>query len=54
MGVVIGLGVGVGLVLVWLGLTSPQPERPAEERTGRTRDLLDRAGLAGTSAAGVR
>ncbi len=53
MGAVIGLGVGVGLVLVWLGLTSPQPERPAEERTGRTRDLLDRAGLAGTSVAGV-
>ena len=53
MGAVIGLGVGVGLVLVWLGLTSPQPERPAEERTGRTRDLLDRAGLAGTAVAGV-
>jgi tight adherence protein B len=53
VGAVIGLGVGVGLVLVWLGLTSPQPERSMEQRTGRTRDLLDRAGLAGTSVAGV-
>jgi tight adherence protein B len=53
VGAVIGLGVGVGLVLVWLGLTSPQPERSVEQRTGRTRDLLDRAGLAGTSVAGV-
>jgi tight adherence protein B len=44
----------VGLVLVWLALTSPpgeQVETPG--RVGRVRDLLDRAGLSGTSVAGV-
>jgi tight adherence protein B len=53
MGAVLGLGVGVGLVLVWLALTSPQPHLPETERVGRTRDLLDRAGLAGTTVAGI-
>ncbi len=53
MGAALGLGVGVGLVLVWLALTSPQPTAPPVDRVGRTRDLLDRAGLAGVSVAGV-
>lgn len=48
MGLALGLGVGVGLLLVWLALTAPeaQPEPP---RRGRVRELLDRAGLSGTS-----
>ena len=53
MGTALGLGVGVGLVLVWLALSSPQPFEPDRGRRGRTRDLLDRAGLAGVSVAGV-
>ncbi len=53
MGVAVGLGVGVGLVLVWLSLTSPPPPLPEARPVGRTRDLLDRAGLAGASVAGV-
>jgi tight adherence protein B len=53
MGAALGLGVGVGLVLVWLALTSPRETAPADDRVGRTRDLLDRAGLAGVSVAGV-
>jgi tight adherence protein B len=54
MGTAIGLGMGVGLVLVWLALTSPMPVRTgAAARSGRTREMLDRAGLAGTSVAGV-
>lgn len=53
MGAVLGLGVGLGLVLMWLALTSPQPERAVDPRPGRIRELLDRAGLAGTSTTGV-
>jgi tight adherence protein B len=53
MGAAIGLGVGVGLVLIWLALTSPQPFETDRGRRNRTRDLLDRAGLAGVSVAGV-
>ena len=53
MGAALGLGVGVGLVLVWLALTSPQPLANEGGRRSRTRDLLDRAGLAGVSVAGV-
>ena len=52
MGAVLGLGAGVGLVLVWLALTSP-PVPVAPRRPGRTRELLDRAGLPGTTAGGV-
>ncbi len=52
MGAVLGLGIGVGVVLVWLALASTQPVR-APAGPGRTRDLLDRAGLAGVSVAGV-
>jgi tight adherence protein B len=51
MGTALGLGTGVGLVLIWLALTSAQPLEVA--RRSRTRDLLDRAGLAGVAVAGV-
>ena len=54
MGTVLGLGVGMGLVLVWLALTGPPREHvETSGRTGRVRDLLDRAGLSGTSVGGV-
>jgi tight adherence protein B len=55
MGALLGMGTGIGLVLIWLAITSPRPTAPAAVtvRTRRTRDLLDRAGLAGTSVAGV-
>jgi tight adherence protein B len=53
MGAALGLGVGVGLVLIWLALTSPQPFESDRPRRSHTRDLLDRAGLAGVSVAGV-
>jgi tight adherence protein B len=52
MGVVLGLGVGVGLVLVWLALTSP-PVPVVPRPPGRTRELLDRAGLPGTTVGSV-
>ena len=48
----LGLGLGVTLVLVWLSSTSSRPVVAATARTGRTRDLLDRAGLAGTTVGG--
>jgi tight adherence protein B len=53
MGLVVGLGVGVGLLLVWLALTGP--DRPGGDggRTGRVRSLLDRAGMTGTTPAGL-
>lgn len=52
MGAVVGLGVGVGLVLVWLSFVSPRPvKRP--DRPSRAREALDRAGLSGTSVAGL-
>jgi tight adherence protein B len=53
MGAALGLGVGVGLLLVWLALTSPPAPVRESTRVGRTRLLLDRAGLAGTTVAGV-
>jgi tight adherence protein B len=53
MGAVLGLGVGVGLVLVWLALTSPSVPVVARP-PGRTRELLDRAGLPGTTVGSVR
>lgn len=52
MGAVVGLGVGVGLVLIWLSFVSPRPvKRP--DRPSRAREALDRAGLSGTSVAGL-
>jgi tight adherence protein B len=53
MGTVLGLGVGVGLVLVWLALTSPRPVTTTARTPGRTRELLDRAGLPATTVGGV-
>jgi tight adherence protein B len=53
MGVVLGLGTGVGLLLVYLALAFPRAEQPETRRPGRLRTLLGRAGLAGTSPAGV-
>ena len=49
----LGLGFGVGLVLVWLSLVAPRRVVAGPERVGRTRALLDRAGLAGTTVGGV-
>ena len=53
MGAVLGLGVGVGLVLVWLAFTTPRPVVSKADRPGHLRETLDRAGLAGTTVAGV-
>jgi tight adherence protein B len=52
MGLAVGLGTGIGLLLVWLAVTSP-PREPTAPRRGRVRELLDRAGLAGTSPGGL-
>ncbi len=54
-GLVLGLGVGVGLVLIWLALATPRPVPGVTPQApdGRTRRMLDRAGLAGTSVGGV-
>jgi tight adherence protein B len=49
MGVVVGAMAGVGLLLVWLAVSSPAAPRRPSRRQGRTRDLLDRAGLAAVS-----
>lgn len=53
MGALLGLGLGIGLVLVWLSFTSPRPVSVSPRRVGRTRELLDRAGLPGTTVVGV-
>src|SRR3954464_9018264 len=53
MGAALGLGVGVGLVLVWLSFATPLTSGAPTSRASRTRDLLDRAGLAGITVAGV-
>jgi tight adherence protein B len=53
VGAALGLGTGVGLVLVWLGLTSPRQAAAASPAPGRTRGLLDRAGLPGTTVGSV-
>lgn len=52
MGALVGLGAGLGLLLVWVAFTVPRASaRPA--RRGRLADLLDRAGLSGTSPRSV-
>jgi len=52
VGALVGLGAGVGLLLVWVVFTVPRAAaRPT--RRGRIADLLERAGLGGTSPRGV-
>lgn len=52
MGVVLGLGLGVGLVLVYAAFVTPRPAlRPRS--SGSLEQLLRRAGVSGTSPAGV-
>lgn len=53
MGAVVGLGVGVGLLLIWLACASPHVAPSPRPRIGRIQDLLNRAGLSGTSPTGV-
>lgn len=54
MGTVVGLGGGVGLLLVWLAWTAPpRGAGTGPARPGRTRLLLDRAGLPSTSPSSV-
>ena len=53
MGAVVGLGIGVGLVLIWLSFTSPRRVVERRHRIGRTREVLDRAGLVGTTVVGL-
>jgi tight adherence protein B len=53
MGALAGLSLGTGLVLIWLALVSPRSTVTRPERAGRTRELLDRAGLSATSVAGL-
>jgi tight adherence protein B len=53
MGLPLGLGFGVGLVLLWSAFTTPPPVLAGIARPGRTRDLLDRAGLPGTTVGSV-
>lgn len=49
MGFVLGLGVGVGLLLILVALTSPLRPAPRPRGAGRLQDLLQRAGMQGTS-----
>ena len=51
MGALVGLGVGVGLLLVWSAFFVPVPPR-RPDRSGRTADLLARAGLGEVSIGG--
>ena len=51
MGALLGLGVGVGLVLVASAFVLPRPQRPVAEPV--LRGLLARAGISGTSPAGL-
>jgi tight adherence protein B len=51
MGALVGLGVGVGLLLIWSAYFVPRQPR-SERRTGRTAELLARAGLGEVSITG--
>ena len=44
MGALVGLGVGVGLMLIWSAFFLPRTARTGTSTTGRTADLLARAG----------
>jgi tight adherence protein B len=52
MGALVGLVAGLGLLLIWLAWSSPTERTAPRTRDARLRDLLDRAGLVGTSVAG--
>jgi tight adherence protein B len=52
VGALVGLGAGVGLLLVWAAFTVP-PAAARPTRRGRIVELLERAGLGGTSPRGV-
>jgi tight adherence protein B len=52
MGALVGLVAGLGLLLIWLALTSSAERSAHPSRDPRLRELLDRAGLVGTSVAG--
>jgi tight adherence protein B len=53
MGAAVGLGVGIGLMLIWLSFVSPRAARDGQRPLGSLRQLLNRAGLSGTSPHGV-
>jgi tight adherence protein B len=52
MGALVGLVAGLGLLLIWLAWSSPTERTAPRTRDARLRELLDRAGLVGTSVAG--
>jgi len=52
MGALVGLGVGIGLTLIWSAFFVPRIPRLRSPRTGRLRELLDRAGLGQVSTTG--
>lgn len=55
MGALLGLSFGTGLALVWFAFTRPRTATPRRRTsaTGRLTDLLNRAGLTGTSPYGI-
>lgn len=52
MGALVGLGVGVGLLLVWSAFFVPLAPRRVVRRSGRTEQLLARAGLQQVTGSG--
>ena len=52
MGALVGLGVGIGLMLVWSAVFLPRRPRLHRDRSGRTAQLLARAGLGQVSPTG--
>ena len=52
MGALVGLGVGIGLMLVWSAFFLPRRPRVHRDRSGRTAQLLARAGLGQVSPTG--
>lgn len=52
MGALVGLVAGLGLLLIWLALSSGTEQTTQARKEPRLRELLDRAGLVGTSVPG--
>jgi tight adherence protein B len=52
VGALVGLGVGIGLLLVWSAFFLPRRPRQSERSTGRSAQLLVRAGLGDVSPSG--